>query len=120
MKKSKIVLIFAALAAVTILSSSALFTQCSKDASAEEVSAEKSDEIAASMDKNLTNANTKFGFNIFKKLVSEDKDKNVFISPLSILMALAMTYNGAVGETSLAMAEALEFEGFGQIGRAHV
>ncbi|OFW62251.1 MAG: hypothetical protein A2Z35_00565 [Actinobacteria bacterium RBG_19FT_COMBO_36_27] len=112
MKKSKIVLIFAALAAVTILSSSALFTQCSKDTSAEEVSAGQSDEIAASMDKNLTNANTKFGFNIFKKLVSEDKDKNVFISPLSILMALAMTYNGAVGETSLAMAEALEFEGF--------
>ncbi len=112
MKKSKLVLILASLAAIMILSCSALFTQCSENASTGKISAEQSDEIAASVDKSLTNANTKFGFNIFKKLVSEDKDKNIFISPLSILMALAMTYNGAVGETSLAMAEALEFGGF--------
>jgi serine protease inhibitor len=37
---------------------------------------------------------------------------NVFLSPLSILLALAMTYNGALGDTSLAMAEALQFSGF--------
>jgi len=73
---------------------------------------EKSDEIAASVDKNLIKANTRFGFNIFKELILEDKDENIFISPLSILLALAMAYNGAVGDTNLAMAEALQFKGF--------
>jgi len=43
--------------------------------------------------------------------MDEDRGRNIFISPLSILLALAMTYNGAVGETSLAMADAMEFEG---------
>ncbi|MBL7123536.1 MAG: serpin family protein, partial [Actinobacteria bacterium] len=94
----------------------ALFTQCSKEQTGDEqsgeVSAEQSDELAGSVDRNLVSANTGFGFDIFKELILEDKDKNIFISPLSILLALAMTYNGAVGDTNLAMAEALGFKGF--------
>ncbi|MEA2015673.1 MAG: serpin family protein [Actinomycetota bacterium] len=78
----------------------------------EEVTDAQSDDLAASVDKNLVDANTNFGFNIFKKLINEDSEKNVFISPLSVLLALAMTYNGALGDTSLEMADALEFEGF--------
>ncbi len=112
MKKSKLVSILAILVAVMFLSNAALFTQCSREQAEEVVSAEESDEIAGSADKNLVDANTGFGFNIFKELTSEDKDQNVFISPLSILLALAMTYNGAVGDTNLAMAEALQFKGF--------
>ncbi|MDZ7292633.1 MAG: serpin family protein, partial [candidate division KSB1 bacterium] len=36
-------------------------------------------------------------------------DKNVFISPLSVAMALGMTYNGANGSTEAAMRATLEF-----------
>ncbi len=114
MKKSKMILILAILTAVMFTSNAALFTQCSKEQTVEEekVSARESDEIAGSVDRNLTDANTQFGFDIFKELTLEDKDQNIFISPMSILLALAMTYNGAVGDTNLAMAEALGFTGF--------
>ncbi|GAI67788.1 unnamed protein product [marine sediment metagenome] len=110
MKKGKLILILTTFIIITLLSNAALFTQCSnedsvKEDSIEEITTEKSDEIAASVDKNLIKANTRFGFNIFKELILEDKDENIFISPLSILLALAMTYNGAVGNTNLAMAE---------------
>ena len=72
----------------------------------------RSDELAESIDLRLIDANTRFAFDIFQELVAEESGKNVFISPLSILLALAMTYNGAVGDTNLAMAEALQFSGF--------
>ncbi len=111
MKRCKLILILAVLAAVVMLSCSALFKQCAAGESGQ-ISGEQSDEIAASTDRNLVSANTRFGFSILKELVLEDKDRNIFISPLSILLALAMTYNGAVGDTNLAMAEALQFTGF--------
>jgi len=71
-----------------------------------------SDELARSIDPNLIDANTRFAFELLQELISEDRGKNVFFSPLSILLALAMTYNGAAGDTKLAMAEALEFSQF--------
>jgi serine protease inhibitor len=75
--------------------------------------AEKSsDGLAQGIDPKLVDANTRFAFDILQELESEDKGKNVFISPLSMLLALAMTYNGAVGDTKLAMAEALQFSEF--------
>jgi serpin B len=45
-----------------------------------------------------------FGLNLFKKSI--DNEKNSLISPLSVMLALAMTANGAEGET-LAEMEAL-------------
>ncbi|MCD4670421.1 MAG: serpin family protein [Actinomycetia bacterium] len=75
------------------------------------VSEERSDELIENLDRSLVDANTRFAFNIFRELVIEDKDQNIFISPLSILLALAMTYNGAAEDTSLAMADAMEFSG---------
>ena len=75
------------------------------------ISEEASDELAASTDPVLIEANSRFAFKMFNQLVKEDKDQNVFISPLSILLALAMTYNGAMGQTSSDMADALEFSG---------
>ena len=64
-----------------------------------------------SVDEEVISANTLFGFNLFSELVREDAGKNVFISPLSISIALGMTYNGAAGETQEAMAKALELKG---------
>ncbi|MDO8735452.1 MAG: serpin family protein [Elusimicrobiota bacterium] len=59
----------------------------------------------------ITEANTKFGIKLFKKLIEEHKNGNVFISPISIAMALEMVCNGANGETKQAMEKTLELQG---------
>ena len=59
-------------------------------------------------------ANNKFGFKLFSDLLKTDKNKNIFISPTSILFALSMTYNGANGDTKDAMAKALELKDLSQ------
>ena len=58
----------------------------------------------------VASANTRFGFKLLHDLRERDPGGNIFISPLSISIALTMTYNGAVGETERAMAEALEID----------
>ena len=63
------------------------------------------------VDPRITSANTGFGFRLFEELVEQSPDANVFISPVSVAIALEMTYNGAQGETQQAMAEALKLEG---------
>src|SRR5215212_9596267 len=63
------------------------------------------------VDSRLVSANTRFGFKLFAEVAKQDAGKNVFISPASVGLALAMTYNGAVGETKQAMARALEIQG---------
>ncbi len=58
----------------------------------------------------VASANTRFGFKLLHDLRERDPGGNIFISPLSISIALTMTYNGAVGETERAMAEVLEID----------
>ncbi|MEM2913559.1 MAG: serpin family protein [Candidatus Bathyarchaeia archaeon] len=67
------------------------------------------DQIINAEGRNLVSSNTKFAFNIFKELSIEDRERNIFISPLSISIALAMTFNGAEGATKDAMARVLQF-----------
>jgi serine protease inhibitor len=63
-------------------------------------------------EKELVGAYNAFGFNIFRELVrTAPPDTNIFISPLSISMALGMTLNGAAGSTEEAMKTTLEFGG---------
>ncbi|MCK4661626.1 MAG: serpin family protein [Bacteroidales bacterium] len=63
-------------------------------------------------EKSLIQSSNQFGFDFFEKLNNlEEEDKNLFISPLSISLALAMTYNGAEGETKTAMEETLKLNG---------
>jgi serine protease inhibitor len=52
-----------------------------------------------------------FGFNMFRQVVENDESENLFISPTSIALALAMTYNGAEGETKAAFEIALNKQG---------
>jgi serpin B len=66
---------------------------------------------SATMNSNLAAASNAFGFDLFQQLRRQEADKNVFFSPLSVTVALAMTYNGAAGETKNAMARALKIEG---------
>lgn len=63
-------------------------------------------------DKELINSNNEFGLDLFVKTVaSEESNENIFVSPLSVAFALAMTYNGADGETKAAMEETLKLSG---------
>ena len=62
-------------------------------------------------ERHLIESDNKFGLNLFREIIKEEGDKNVFISPLSVSMALGMTYNGANGETQKAMQEVLELNG---------
>lgn len=55
----------------------------------------------------LVDGNTAFTLNIYQQL--KDKEGNIFYSPHSLSVALAMTYAGARGETEQQMAEALSF-----------
>jgi len=59
----------------------------------------------------LVSANTSFSFKLFEQLVEQDAGENIFVSPSSIAIVLAMVYNGADGETQQAMAETLELQG---------
>ncbi|MBD1935538.1 MULTISPECIES: serpin family protein [Cyanophyceae] len=62
------------------------------------------------MKNKIVAANTRFAFKLFGKLTKQEPDKNIFVSPASVGIALAMTYNGAVGQTQAAMAIALELQ----------
>ncbi|MEH1970896.1 serpin family protein [Nostoc sp.] len=63
-------------------------------------------------DTRIVESSNKFGFKLFSEVLKDDKgEKNVFISPSSVAIALAMTYNGASGSTQQAMAKTLELQG---------
>lgn len=55
----------------------------------------------------MVEGNSEFAFNLYQVL--KDKDGNLFYSPYSISLALAMTYAGARGETQTQMGDALHF-----------
>ncbi len=56
----------------------------------------------------LVEADNRFGMKLFREIVNEENDKNIFISPLSVAMALGIAYNGAAGNTQEAMQQTLE------------
>ncbi|MDR3060825.1 MAG: serpin family protein [Dysgonamonadaceae bacterium] len=55
-----------------------------------------------------------FAWDLFKTLSGETEDPNIFISPLSVSMALSMTMNGAKGATREEMETALRISGFSE------
>ena len=65
----------------------------------------------ALIDNRIVSANTEFGFNLFNEIRRTEQDKNIFISPVSISIALAMTLNGAAGETEQALRNTLQLQG---------
>lgn len=62
-------------------------------------------------EKSLVESDNSFGFKLFQNIAAAEKDKNIFISPLSVSMALGMTLNGAAGSTREAMETTLELSG---------
>ena len=82
------------------ITASVSFTQVPEEPSSENAAEE---DIAASVNR--------FGLKLFQKLCEAEKDSNVFISPLSVSMALTMVLNGAESETARALASTLELAG---------
>jgi serpin B len=64
--------------------------------------------VLCAKDSSLIKSDNTFGFKLFKKILEKDKSSNIFISPLSVSMALGMTYNGSRGETKEQMKSCLE------------
>ncbi len=65
-------------------------------------------------EKALVEANHRFGLKLFRAVSAEEPQENVFLSPLSVSMALGMTLNGAEGATRAEMEAALELAGLSQ------
>ncbi len=59
----------------------------------------------------LIEADNRFALKLFREINRQEVDGNIFVSPLSVAMALGMTYNGANGSTQQAMQETLELMG---------
>jgi len=57
----------------------------------------------------LVEGNTAFALDLYQQLREAQGDENLFYSPYSISLALAMTYAGARGETEAQMADALHY-----------
>jgi serine protease inhibitor len=69
------------------------------------------------LEKRLLESGNTFGFKLLGEVSRLEDGKNIFLSPLSVSMALGMTLNGAAGETETAMRRAL---GFGDMTREDV
>ncbi|SHE67729.1 serpin B [Mariniphaga anaerophila] len=60
----------------------------------------------------LIKAENNFGFELYRNVFASETDyENIMVSPLSVSLALAMTYNGADGETKTAMEKTLKVYG---------
>ncbi|MGQ9473441.1 MAG: serpin family protein, partial [Candidatus Caldatribacteriaceae bacterium] len=53
-----------------------------------------------------------FAFHLFSSLTEENLERNLFISPYSIVTALRMLYNGVAGQTQEVMAETMNIADF--------
>ena len=73
-------------------------------------SAQVSANTPSVVESKLMVANTQFSFKLFSEILKQQPNQNIFISPSSITLALAMTYNGASGETQEAIAKTLQLQ----------
>ncbi len=82
---------------------------CELQPAEKEINPNESNDIDLSKaSEKVVSASNDFGIDIFQLLLEDEPaDKNVFISPISISLALAMTYNGANNDTEDSMAYAL-------------
>jgi serpin B len=84
-------------------------TACTRDLATEPGQVHVRD--LSQIEKQITKASDDFGLKLLQKIAAEEKDNNIFISPLSVSMALGMTMNGANGITENAMQKTLGFDG---------
>ncbi|MEE9466261.1 MAG: serpin family protein [Candidatus Neomarinimicrobiota bacterium] len=58
----------------------------------------------------LAQSSDRFGLKLLREIVFQEPDRNIFISPLSVSMALGMTANGAADSTLAAIRAVLELD----------
>lgn len=84
---------------------------CAQPVAGEVIQSDKPRETSPDVDDTdltmLVNGNSDFAFDLYRSLNKEDD--NIFYSPYSMSLALAMTYAGARGETEQQMADTLHF-----------
>lgn len=99
MKIKRAVLVFISLGLALIMAVN--FAGCAGQVSAAELTAGiTANKVSGkSTDDKFTKSQFEFYTKLFKACVKERKNESVFISPLSVQLALAMTGNGASGET---------------------
>ncbi|MDK2977564.1 MAG: hypothetical protein PWP52_278 [Bacteroidales bacterium] len=88
-----------------------LTMSCQKDEGMDFPTEEKVIELTTES-KAMVSTDNQFGIELFKRMIVEESDKNLMISPLSISQALLMTYNGSAGETKTAFEETLFLDDF--------
>jgi len=96
---------------IFILLFSFLFVTCIKDPTAISAVNKKVARQLTKSEQSLVQSDNKFGLKLFQKVVEQEGEQNIFISPLSVSLALGMTYNGANGSTKEAMENTLELSG---------
>ena len=70
--------------------------------------------LKVGMEKRVQQDNA-FAFDLFREVIAANNaEKNIFVSPLSVSIALGMTWNGAVGDTKTEMETALKMSGMTQ------
>ena len=72
---------------------------------------EKSNDIDSikKAQKAVVSANNKFALNLYSYLNSENSNENIFFSPYGVFTAMAMTYEGANGQTAKEMQSVFHF-----------
>lgn len=99
---------FSAILLVSCNSSSSPSTSSTKGSA---YTIEQRQSAVESLDSRMVQATNQFGLQLHEQLVHASQGENVFISPLSISLALAMTYNGSAGETQEEISRALGWDG---------
>ena len=105
MKKSKLILSLTSLALAGTMCVN--LSACATNAGALDLmnSVQSKTVQGKATDEKFTSAYSDFAAKLFN--TSDDKDSNSLISPLSVMLALAMTANGADGETKAEMEKVL-------------
>jgi serine protease inhibitor len=101
------------LLAATLLSSVSLL--CTRDFEA--IGPQSPIRDLSASEAQIVKSSSNFGFELFKQIQNTQKEENIFISPLSVSMALGMTYNGAANETATVMKNIL---GFSNLSHAEI
>lgn len=99
----------ARIATAILMSIAVVFTCCGDQSTAPEDNPPRQ---LTGAEQQVVDSDNAFGLNLFREIAATGKsDENIFVSPLSVSMALGMTANGAAGTTLEAMMNTLEFSG---------
>ena len=98
------------IAALMLISLLLLVTGCGRESDSVSLNSSNDVEFGKKDYKKIASQNNELGFKLLTE-ATEDGNGNVFISPISLYMALSMLYNGAEEKTKEEIAKVLHIEG---------